>query len=290
MATPVNVNDAYTDFSSLNTIKQLGRKDSAAGLKQVAQQFEALFVNMMLKTMRDSNKVFAEGNILQSNEMDFYQQNFDNQISLHLSQGKGLGLAEVLHRQLLQQYKVNEGGRSEQAQSGRDAAESEFKSPLDFLNAIYPSARKAASKLGLKTEVLLAQSALETGWGTSLAKDSGGKSSHNLFGIKADSQWQGSVSTSKTLEFSDGVAKQQTAKFRHYDSFQDSFEDYVNFLEGNPRYSKALRVASDDESFVAELQAAGYATDPHYGQKITTVMNSRTMRDAIAVIETAGGD
>ncbi len=290
MAAPVNVNDAYTDFSSLNTIKQLGRKNSAAGLKQVAQQFEALFVNMMLKTMRDSNKVFAEGNILQSNEMDFYQQNFDNQISLHLSQGKGLGLAEVLHKQLLQQYKVSDGEQSEQTQPGREVAESGFKSPLDFLNAIYPSARKAANKLGLKTEVLLAQSALETGWGTSLPKDSGGQSSHNVFGIKADSQWQGPVSTSKTLEFSDGVAKQQTAKFRHYDSFQDSFEDYVDFLESNPRYSKALQAASDDESFVTELQAAGYATDPRYGQKITAVMNSRTMRDAIAVIETAGGD
>ena len=136
---------------------------------------------------------------------------------------------------------------------------------------------------------MLAQSALETGWGTSLPKDTTGQSSHNLFGIKADQQWQGSISTSRTLEYSDGVAKQQTAKFRHYDSFQESFEDYVDFLESNPRYSKALKLTSDENSFVNELQAAGYATDPHYGEKITAVMNSRTMRDAVAVIESVGG-
>lgn len=280
MVTAVNVNDAYTDLSSLNSIKQVGRENSAAGLKQVAQQFEALFVNMMLKTMRDSNKVFAEGNILQSNEMEFYQQNFDNQISLHLAQGKGLGLAEVLHKQLLQQYQVRSSERQKQDVTHTPKQDKGFDSPADFVKQLYPAARKAASKLGVKAEVLLAQSALETGWGSGIARDGQG-GSNNLFGIKADRSWSGPVTSNRTLEYSGGVARQQQARFRRYESYQASFDDYVKFLESNPRYKKALRLAADSEQFVNELQAAGYATDPDYGRKINGVLNSAVMRAAL---------
>lgn len=290
MVTAVNVNDAYTDLSSLNSIKQVGREDSAAGLKQVAQQFEALFVNMMLKTMRDSNKVFAQGNILQSNEMEFYQQNFDNQISLHLAQGKGLGLAEVLHRQLMQQYQVRASARQEQDMSHAPKSEKAFDSPAEFVKQLYPAARKAASKLGVKAELLLAQSALETGWGSSIPRDGQG-GSNNLFGIKADRNWSGPVTSNRTLEYSGGVARQQQAKFRRYESYQASFDDYVKFLESNPRYKKALHSTADSQQFVNELQAAGYATDPDYGRKINGVLNSAAMRAALDHnVAAAGGD
>jgi len=287
MATTVNLNDAYTDLSSLNSIKQVGRDDTAAGLKQVAQQFEALFVNMMLKTMRESNKVFSEGNFLQSNEMEFYQQNFDNQISLHLVQGKGLGLAEVLHKQLMQQYKVRASEQSQQelakAPDSLPANRKQFDSPMDFVRKLYPAARKAARKLGVKAEVLLAQSALETGWGKRVAQDAHGASSHNLFGIKADSGWTGPVTQNRTLEYSGGVAHQQLAKFRRYDSYQESFDDYVKFLESNPRYRKALQAAADSKQYLNELQSAGYATDPDYSKKINAVLESASMRAAVTV-------
>ncbi len=288
MVTAVNVNDAYTDLSSLNAIKQTGREDSAAGLKQVAQQFEALFLNMMLKTMRDSNKVFAEGNILQSNEMEFYQQNFDNQISLHLAQGKGLGLAEVLHKQLLQQYRVRTGERQQQDLAHAPRQNKGFDSPADFVKQLYPAARKAASKLGVKAEVLLAQSALETGWGASIARDGQGDS-NNLFGIKADRSWSGPVTWNRTLEYSEGAARREHARFRRYESYQASFDDYVKFLQANPRYQKALHAAADSEQYVNELQAAGYATDPDYGRRINGVLNSAAMRTALGQHATAAG-
>lgn len=278
MVAQVNVNDVYTNLSGLNEIKAAGRKDSAAGLKQVAKQFESLFINMMLKTMRDSNKVFSEGNYLSSNEMDIHQQNFDNQLSLHLSSGDGIGLADVLHRQLMQQYDAG-------VNPGTNSLPSQFDSPADFVSQVLPYAKKAAEELGIQPEFLVAQSALESGWGSKVATDSQGASSNNLFGIKADRRWDGPVASSGTIEFDGGVAVRQQAKFRKYDSLAESFSDYVKFLQSNPRYSNALDFSADSGEFAAALQEAGYATDPAYGDKIKAVMGSQTMHDALSASE-----
>ncbi|NKB31959.1 MAG: flagellar assembly peptidoglycan hydrolase FlgJ [Pseudomonadales bacterium] len=275
MESHINTNDVYTSLSGLNAIKATGRKDSAEGLKQVAQQFEAVFVNMMLKSMRESTKVFSEGNYISSNELDFHQQNFDDQMSLHLAQGKGLGLADVLYRQLMHQYELEQPQQADEIKTDLEKVNpNQFSSPQQFIEELLPLAKEAAAKIGADPKMLLAQSALETGWGSKIVKDSQGGNSFNLFSIKSDASWQGPVAKTATVEFKNGLAEMQQAKFRRYDSYQRSFDDYVDFLKSNPRYQNALDQAADPENFAAELQKAGYATDPNYGRKIAEILNS----------------
>lgn len=276
MVSQVNVNDVYTNLSGLNAIKAAGREDASQGLKQVAKQFEGLFVNMMLKTMRDSNKAFSEGNYLSSNEMEIHQQNFDNQLSVHLTSGDGIGLADVLYRQMMQQYEVAD------TVAGESLSQTTFETPEDFVKQVKPYAEKAARELGVEPEFLIAQSALESGWGSKIASDSRGAPSNNLFGIKADSSWNGPVASAKTLEFEGGIGVQQRASFRKYDNLADSFSDYVSFLKSNPRYQTALAPTTDAQDFAGALQDAGYATDPRYAEKIRAVMKSNIMRSALA--------
>ncbi len=282
MVATVDYNNVYTDISSLNAIKATGREDTAAGMKKVAKQFESLFINMMLKTMRESNKVFSEGNYLSSNELEIHQQNFDNQLSLHLSSGSGIGLADNLYKQLMQQYDVKTNEDLSISKSGP------IESPEDYVNKVLPHAQNAAKELGVAPEFLVAQSALESGWGKRVAQDSHGASSHNLFGIKAGGNWDGPVANAKTLEYSDGIAKQERASFRKYDSFEASFNDYVSFLKSNPRYQDAVRNTSNPAEFGRALQDAGYATDPKYAEKIQSVMDSQTFRAALLAKESRG--
>lgn len=140
-----------------------------------------------------------------------------------------------------------------------------------FSQQMRPYAEQAAQELGVDVDVLLAQAALETGWGQSVIKNSQGESSFNLFNIKADKAWQGRQARTVTVEYDGGVARKETAGFRSYDSYQQSFSDYVQFLKSNPRYSDALRNAGDAGQYLRELQQAGYATDPHYAQKVMSI-------------------
>ena len=317
----MSVQDAsvFTDLSGLNNIRQLGRDNEAAGLKQVAQQFEAMFLNMMLKSMRAGEDVLFGDNPLNSNEMKFHRENFDQQLGLHLSETGGVGLAEQLYRQLSQRYDIKEAGASDNNAINRSANEPAqglpvpsyrvpvqnrtqydrqsqrqqgavpadqpsprqdvsvtppmvFEQPEDFVQALEPAARKVASELGVDSKVLLAQAALETGWGQKMIRGRDGHESHNLFGIKASQNWSGSQVEVSTLEYRDGTVQRERAQFRAYGSFEDSFRDYANVLRSNGRYSDALRAASDSGLFAERLQEAGYATDPAYADKIKAVM------------------
>lgn len=325
----MDISSQYTDLNGLSQLKVLGKKDEAAALKQVAQQFESLFVRMMMKSMRDANAVFAEGNPLNTEEMKFHQDMLDQQLSLSLSSakaGSGIGLAEVLERQLSKQYHLGEKGgdplgtpiqplrksipiqasprtlktlsEEKSASQGLPVLENksvpaeikpalsttpttsaaptaplEFNSPEQFVKNLYAHAKSAAEKLGVKAEVLLSQAALETGWGKKIMQHDSG-SSHNLFGIKADKRWQGEVVDKASLEYEEGVMKKVVSPFRSYGDFQQSFEDYVAFIKGNPRYQKALQVGSDAKAYTQALQDAGYATDPAYAQKIQRILES----------------
>jgi flagellar protein FlgJ len=303
MVSRVENPNIYTDLSGLNAISQLGRENTPAALRQVAQQFESLFLNIMLKAMRDSTKSFGEGNFLNSSEMEFHQQNFDNQLSLHLSQSAGLGLADVLYEQMLGQFGLEAPTDApprgsdprnplirlrieEEAGPGMRAAEEpSIDSPQEFVRRLYPLAERAAERIGVDPRMLLAQSALETGWGRRLITRPDGASTHNLFGIKADERWSGARANVNTTEYEDGVVRLEKAAFRSYDSFEDSFNDYVDFLEGNPRYREALNNSHDAESFARHLQEAGYATDPVYARKLTRVMHSNTMKMGLRQLE-----
>lgn len=148
-------------------------------------------------------------------------------------------------------------------------------SKQDFMQQLRPHALQAAQALGVDPNLLLAQAALETGWGQAVIKNGQGESSFNLFNIKADKSWQGKQAKTLTLEFDGGVAKKEMAGFRSYPSFKASFDDYVSFIKSNPRYSEALKKAANPVYYIQELQQAGYATDPKYAEKILNIYNGQ---------------
>ena len=145
-----------------------------------------------------------------------------------------------------------------------------FESPEQFAAALLPMAENAARRLGVDPRYLVAQAALETGWGASIIQGDNG-SSHNLFGIKAHGGWQGASAETLTTEYYNGQPVKESARFRAYDSFAQSFEDYVDFLQGNGRYQEALKSAENPDRFMSELQKAGYATDPQYASKVNQI-------------------
>ncbi|WP_319536422.1 flagellar assembly peptidoglycan hydrolase FlgJ [uncultured Vibrio sp.] len=289
------------DISSLDTLRQKAVKEGKDGeheaLRAAARQFESIFTSMMLKSMREANEGF-ESNFMNSQNEKFYRQMLDEQMASELSASGSMGLADMIVAQLT----VGQGDdKSETAvrdaasnaveyrrvdpqkareieqrliESGElsrpDSTLARFDSPESFVTSMTPYARKAAKALGVEPSLLLAQAALETGWGQKVVKNAHG-SSNNLFNIKADRSWQGNKVTTQTLEFHDKLPVKETAAFRSYSSYQDSFNDYVRFLNDNPRYEVALQQRGDSESFIRGIQHAGYATDPNYADKVLQV-------------------
>ncbi|EPM8855973.1 flagellar assembly peptidoglycan hydrolase FlgJ [Vibrio parahaemolyticus] len=289
------------DISSLDSLRQKAVKEGKDGeqeaLHAAARQFESIFTSMMLKSMREANEGF-ESNIMNSQNEKFYRQMLDEQMASELSANGSMGLADMIVAQLT----AGQGNdKSETAM--RDAANSaveyrrvdpkkareiekrliesgelsrtshtpaKFDSPESFVNSMKPYAEKAAKALGVEPSLLLAQAALETGWGQKVVQNACG-SSNNLFNIKADRSWQGDKVTTQTLEFHDNTPVKETAAFRSYSNYQDSFNDYVRFLNDNPRYETALQQRGDSESFIRGIHRAGYATDPTYADKVLQV-------------------
>jgi flagellar protein FlgJ len=151
-----------------------------------------------------------------------------------------------------------------------------FSSADEFVNTMLPMAKEAADRIGVDPRYLVAQAALETGWGKSVMRAQDGSSSHNLFGIKASSSWKGESARAITSEFRNGEMVKETAEFRSYDSYKDSFHDLVTLLQTNNRYQDVLKSADNPEQFVRELQKAGYATDPSYASKISQIAKQMT--------------
>jgi len=306
----------YTDFGGLNALKAQARTDKEAALEEVAKQFEGLFLSEMVKAMRKAGDVFAEGNYLNSQQSEFYREMFDSQLSLTLSQKQGTGLSEALVRQLSRQIPgMDDKGEPMAAHKGsladydrslpvlsprlpeqvarvNQVAETteinaapqpeavlpdRFDSPEQFVRDLLPIAEKVSAQSGINPRLMIAQAALETGWGRHMIEGEGGAPSFNLFGIKADHRWQGDSVDIATTEFREGVPMSERAAFRSYPDYESSFRDYVSFLESNPRYRDVLAVADDPDLFANRLQEAGYATDPNYGAKIRRIMNNDSM-------------
>ena len=345
---------AFNDLGGLQSINRLAKKDRGAAISQVAQQFESFFVSQMLKGMRAANDLLAADDPFQTQEMQFRQQMLDDQLGISLSQGRGLGLADVFERGLRRQFGLEEkpagavrpggttdldarridrapalgrpdsaaaatasgvaeaalpreatapvlaappapaAGMSEMLRGAIDAIEpaverarqaaasviERFSDKKGFVETLAPMARKAAEKLGVDHRVLLAQAALETGWGQSILGDSAGRSSFNLFNIKAGSFWTGGSVGVNTLEVRDGITRSERARFRAYGSFEESFSDYADTLLGSGRYRDAIRSAGDAASFVHGLARGGYATDPGYAKKILTLLRDPAIAGA----------
>src|SRR5690554_146539 len=361
--------DTFLDANSLNGVKAMGRDNDPQALKEIAKKFEAMFVQQMLKNMRAANEVFSEGNYFNSNETQFHQDTLDQQMSLELTSGRGLGLADALYAQMQRAYApetkdsstgnpfelnpaapayplknlssivqhqqmlaalsdadandeekfssvdprlldaarknfsaVDQNFSAVFQNSNEDEMKSEPEdsvkggktriadSPAEFVNALRPYAEKAAAQLNVNADVLLAQAALETGWGKHVIHAQNGSNSFNLFNIKADTRWQGDKVNVSTLEYRQGVAQQERADFRRYDDYAQSFSDYVEFLQTNPRYQQALEVGVDSSAYAEELQRAGYATDPAYADKIKSLLASDPIRSSAETLVALTGD
>lgn len=346
----------YLDFSGFQKLKRDSRAGEQEALKSTAKQLESVFLNMMLKSMRSANAVFAEGNYLNSRDGEMYQDMYDHQLSLNMANGHGIGLATMIVNQMsrLQQGKTGTGaadkseldnaGVAQQDREGgfelaryqqqtmpaqqprtlreadllREIEQAKFaagipapelalftpqpqqddiipalepvqepalyldppaqreswSTPEEFVAAILPHAQRAGRELNVDPQAIVAQAVLETGWGQRQIKDDKGNNSFNLFGIKAGSAWDGEVARKRTLEYRNGIAAPEYASFRSYSSLSHAFDDYVKFLKERTRYDGVYEQAKDAKQWGFALQKAGYATDPKYGNKIASILES----------------
>ncbi|RDS81867.1 flagellar assembly peptidoglycan hydrolase FlgJ [Dyella psychrodurans] len=298
----------WTDLSGFGALRHQAESDQNAALPAVARQFESMFTQMLLKSMRDAN--FGDP-LFESQAGDQWQDMYDQQLSLNLSQhGKGLGIAELLIHQL--------GGHNNSAHAGdpksatadpsatglvddwkqrlyqvADATRSAAHAvaswiPVDaeaFVRELAPQASIVARQLGLSLRTVLAQAALETNWGKHMPTHSDGSSSFNLFGIKAGGGWGGSRVSVPTVEYEGGIAVRKQAQFRSYKSTADSLADYADLISGDPRYAQALGRGDDVVGYARALTEGGYATDPAYVGKVAAIANSPVMRQALDALK-----
>ncbi|CUS47206.1 MAG: flagellar rod modification muramidase FlgJ [Idiomarinaceae bacterium HL-53] len=306
------------DLQGLDALRRRGLQDNndQAALREAAQHFESIFMNQLLSSMRQANEIFAEGNPLNTQYTKFYQDMQDQQMASELSSQGSLGLADLIVQQLSPQGTENyrpasllsspsftEQLQQRQAQSvaprenhveryddepvpariaalrmNEEEGDWQADDPVAFLERLAPFAREAAERANISPLPVLAQAALETGWGRYVIPRADGESSNNVFNIKADGRWQGDTAATRTVEFDGTVARSEQARFRAYGTVAESFQDYVNFLQTNPRYEHALEAGKDAMRFVEQLQDAGYATDPEYANKLKRIMNSDAMQ------------
>ncbi|MDX1539621.1 flagellar assembly peptidoglycan hydrolase FlgJ [Arsukibacterium sp.] len=336
---------SYHDVNSLQNIKTAAKTDEKAGLRQAAEQFEAIFMSMLLTSMRKANSAFEAEGMMNSQTTEFYRDMHDSQLATDLAQKGALGLADLLVAQLdptagisrpkkdtelnmpgtasfnplperpdvsraLNRSELSSGVRQTlqaiadlpaatpsvarpEAASMTAATEKskpvdwQINSPQEFVRKLLPAAKQAAKALGLDPMAMIAQAALETGWGQRMIKTAKGENSFNLFGIKAQSNWQGDSAVVDTLEFRGGVAQKEQARFRSYGSPEHSLQDYASFISNSPRYQQALQVTAEPAAYFNELQAAGYATDPEYAKKIMAVYQSPTFNQVRAELNVA---
>lgn len=285
------------DIANLDKLRQkaVGGDENSEreALTAAAKQFESIFTSMLFKSMRDANSTFESG-LMDSQNQQFYRQMMDEQMASELSSSGSLGLADMIVAQLTSGSVENPNAASREAdfealmykidhvrQSRRENAQlapvtaaastpTSFESPESFVTSMKPYAEKAARALGVDSSLLLAQAALETGWGQKVVSNGRG-SSNNLFNIKADKSWGGDKVATQTLEYHQGVPVKEKAAFRSYSNFEESFNDYVRFLNDNPRYTMALRHQGNNEQFIHGIHQAGYATDPQYANKVLRV-------------------
>ena len=257
------VNSA-NDFQGLAALRADAQKHSPAALSEAAIQFESLFIGEMLKAARQAS--FGDG-IFDSQQTQQYLAMLDQQVALEMARSGGYGFGEQIVRGVEQ---LNRAGYTD---SG------------NFIADVWPHARAAGERLGVDPELLVAQAALETGWGESVMRRPDGRPSFNFFGIKADPQWRGDRVLKQTLEFRDGVAQKTTEPFRAYSSVADGFADYVRLIGNSARYGEARAVSSDPTNYAQALQRAGYATDPNYANKLLDIFASDRLRSSTAELK-----
>jgi flagellar rod assembly protein/muramidase FlgJ len=337
------------DIRNLDQLRQMGiKKDgdttttSADGqqkaLEAAARQFEAIFTQMWMKSMREANSELQDKDSpFNSSDTQFYQGMMDDQLAANVASGGRGSLADLIVKQLSPAKKQsmanadtanhtlnmptdhaavmrrfaqadNTIANNSTVPAGVLAAErfvsqnQAQKLPLNtnnsvtsvdsdtdqqqrFVRQLLPAAKMVANKMGLSPVALIAQAALETGWGKHMLSGSNGASGNNLFGVKAGSHWQGQQASANSLEYQQGKPVMQRSSFRSYTSVVQSMQDYADLITSSDRYQQAKAVAHDPDAYFDALQSAGYATDPNYAQKLKQVLRSDALRSVSAATE-----
>lgn len=241
------------DAQSLVQLRAQARQSPDQALKAAAQQFESVFLNMMIKSMREAT---PQDGMFDSEQTRMFTGMLDQQLAQNMAH-KGIGLAEIMVKQLSHTMKTE----------GQPASVQQ-----DFVGRMLPHALQAGQASGVPPQLMLGQAALESGWGRHEIRMADGSNSHNLFGIKAGAGWHGKTTTVFTTEYVNGVANRQAEKFRAYSSYADAFQDYADLIGNSPRYAEVLQRSGDAAGMAQAMQKAGYATDPQYADKLARVL------------------
>lgn len=311
-AEDLNANRFVLDLKASAELRTKIRQDPQAGLKQAAQEFEGMLLQMMLKSMREAT---PQDGMMESDQTRFFTSILDQQLAQNLSTQGNLGFAAQIEQQLgrasslggadaaspidaLQQSLLLRQAANSSARFAGGGAErnygvrgtvatasaqgnGETTRPDEFVNRVWPHAVEAANAIGVPPQFLIAQSALESAWGKSEIRRADGSPSYNLFGVKAGRNWQGATVEVQTTEYVNGEPQQMREKFRVYESYAESFNDYANLVRNNARFSGVVG-QQDGTQFARSLQQSGYATDPMYADKLSRIINGTTLRQALA--------
>ncbi|MGS0893075.1 flagellar assembly peptidoglycan hydrolase FlgJ [Burkholderia stagnalis] len=299
------------DVQGFDALRAQARQSPQAGAKAVAGQFDAMFTQMMLKSMRDAT---PDGGLFDSHTSKLYTSMLDQQLAQQMST-RGIGVADALMKQLLRNagqgagadtaadvgagagggegglaamnamaraYANAAGNNGGLAGTRGYSAGSALTPPLKgasgapdadaFVDRLAAPARAASATTGIPARFIVGQAALESGWGKREIRAADGSTSYNVFGIKAGKSWTGRTVSALTTEYVDGAPRRVVAKFRAYDSYEHAMTDYANLLKNNPRYAGVLSASRSVEGFAHGMQKAGYATDPNYAKKLISIM------------------
>jgi flagellar protein FlgJ len=209
-----------------------------------------------------------------------YQDMFDKQVALSISQHADLGIARILKRQLSGKAAAGAPQAASPATAPSTSAASAA-TPAEFVNRVMPAIRRAAGRIGVNPTALLAQAALETGWGRRMPRNADGSSSFNLFGVKAGDEWTGGRAVADSMEVTNGVAATKRTAFRAYGSIEESVDDFAKLLRNSPRYRDAIAAGSDAKGYIDAIGKSGYATDPQYADKLNEILNGGALQAAL---------
>lgn len=275
-----------TDVQSLGGLKHQAGQNNPAAIKETAKQFESLFMRELIKSMREAT---MKSGMLDSPGGDLAADMMDQQMSVQLS-GQPGGLSDIIALQLSRQMGISAQPPATNAGATTAALSKKYATPLpaanisggrkptetqaNFVSKHSETANKVEQATGIPASFMLGQAGHETGWGRSEIKAKGGAPSFNLFGIKAGANWKGKVAEITTTEYVNGAAQKKVARFRAYESYEDSFKDYARLISESPRYAKVREQTGSVHAFASGLQKAGYATDPNYADKLSRAINT----------------
>jgi len=265
-------------ISSLNadplaTLRSAAARDPKAAIKEAAKQFEGLFMQELMKSMRQAT---MSSGMLDNEGTQLGTEMLDTQFAAKMTGLKG-GLSEAIARQLERQMGLVEAGKKASPQFNTVVQRTPLRPPTsaqEFVALHTEAAKKAEDATGIPASFMVAQAAHETGWGKKAIRMPDGSNSFNLFGIKASAGWKGATTQVVTTEFIDGRPQKLTQRFRAYSSYDESFADYARLMKTSPRYRDVVANAESAHGFAQGLQRAGYATDPDYADKLGRVINT----------------